>query len=196
VTGRRYLLALAPVAGLLAIVAACSFPDVMFAPPGGGGADGGGAAGDGAVPVDAAPLPDGAIVSGDAGTKITEAGCQDPFDCDLDQDRNKLFDAGPDAPYDCDDLDSRAKHGQDFLDQPGVDPTNGDWNCDGRVTKYYPTKVSCSGLLGGDTCKLVKGFTGDPPCGEFGDFIYCTTDLLGSCVQDHVDKNTIKQACQ
>lgn len=187
---RAFAPAVVSASAAIAVFAACSFPEVTFAP----GAEGGNA-----VPIDAAALtPDGQVSEGDSGGKVDPQGC-DPLDCDGDGDKNKNFDAGPDgAPPDCDDLDTRARHSQTkFLEDMPVQPSNGDWNCDKRVVKFHPVNVACSGFVSGDTCNLVKGFTGDPGCGQTGDFIYCKKDtLLGtSCVQDRIEKN-IKQACQ
>jgi hypothetical protein len=180
----------------LALVVSCSFPDVQFA----GGTDGGGSDGGGMpMAIDAAAFTsDGQVASGDGGGKVDAQGC-DPLDCDGDGDKNKNFDAGPDGPApDCDDLDVRAKHSQtDFLDDLPVEPTNGDWNCDKSVVKLYPINVACSGFLAGDTCSLVKGFTGDPGCGQAGPFVYCKKDtFLGqTCTIDRTVMD-VKQACQ
>lgn len=186
----------------LAMFAACTFPDVGFGPPGSseaGSSDttSGDGPNDGAVSdvdFEKYDTPDAPITRDDAG-KISEAGCGDPFDCDKDDDHNKTYDGGPDATIDCDDFDSRAKHDAGFRSDDGGPHGGGDWNCDLVTDKFYAINVTCSGLFEGDNCSLIKGFTGDPPCGEQGDYITCKKVFAGvACQVDTTEQKT--QACK
>lgn len=112
------------------------------------------------VPVDAsedaANLPD----AGDAGVDA------DPCDRDRDGFRDKSDACGGD---DCDDDDDRAHPDAGFTSTPATTTTNGDFDCDGVVTRQFKENVSCA-LLG--DCTL-QGFSGNPPCGVASEYIQC-----------------------
>ncbi len=202
--GRRKLLVLAlAISPVLAIGAACSFPDVSFAPAGAGsegGVDGGNS--DSPVTVDGrvvganedvdpmGSLKDATTVP-DGGGHI-EAGPDGCCDCDNDQ---VMADGGAcgKPSRDCDDLN--------FYIHPGQGPVGSstwnttwtptyDWDCDGVVLKQYNHSIgkcsSHSHVL--DSCGAHQGgFEGDPACGTTGHFVTtCANDpkpLSTGCVE-------------
>lgn len=200
---RRKLLMIALGASpLLAIGAACSFPDVAFAPAGGTeagtdspiGADGpirgeGGAVGanedvdpTGAT-MDASTVPDG-------GQRI-EAGPAGCCDCDMDGFKP---DAGTDAAactslpsQDCDDLNRYVVPGSGFVASATWDSPHTpkyDWNCDGVRTKQLDYNQPCTDP---NNCNGKSGFKDDPECGEMSTINVCQYNpgvagvLLASC---------------
>ena len=207
---RRRVVVLSSLAIALAclIGAACTFPDVAFAPPGGGadGGEGGGNGGEGGTDgsrdgttsdstvadgetdagiADAPPL-DGTSTKPDTGT------CIDPCDCD--KDGFKARDAGC-GGNDCDDTDNRANPSANFRTDLATKDTNGDWNCD-RVTERLikNVNVKCNGL--GDTCPGGReGLQADIPCGTYGTYVVCAPGAVGvTC--DQVDSGTVRQECR
>lgn len=197
--------------------AACTFPDVSFAPEGatddGGAGDSGGLNAADALPKaseeDSGPVdPDGVkedAATRDGGVVRPEAGADgaagcgglagDACDCDGDKYGNQSCPA-KDGGFDCDDFDNLVHPDAGFVaaqwDTKSPHTPAGDWDCDGVVTKQYPYKVSC-GLL--QDCKA-QGFTGDPKCGETSDYIFCKPGLLGAiyCQDGPSEKRT--QGCR
>jgi hypothetical protein len=170
----------------------CGFPDVTYASPradaspdvASPSADAGDGPDEGArldAPSDEA-APD-ALAGDDAideGQPADAPGAE-ASDCDRDRD---TYSAEGDATcwgYDCDDTDPHANPGvgmfQTYAPHP---PTNGDWNCDGKVDKQYPVNVVCSAL---PIAGCNSGFTGDPPCGATAPFVQCMESMLGFCMQ-------------
>lgn len=135
-----------------------------------------------------------ALIVEDAGARIDASGCTS---CDCDNDgflRTGCGDAGEDAATDCNDDDTRYRPNQGFvsaLPEPG---RSGDWNCDGKIEKVYPTNVKCS-LISLTSCAGAHGFEGDPGCGEEGKFIHCESPIgLLLCVPGKTE--TRRQACR
>lgn len=136
----------------------------------------------------------------DATAKVPTGSClADDCDCDKDKFLRAGCDAGTksDAQVDCDDLDPLRNPAAGLTEtapEEGQVP-KGDWNCDGRVDKAYPTGVTCradliNGCLGG------PGFQGDPPCGASGEYVDCQDKGLagGGCVAVKLDSR--KQLCR
>jgi hypothetical protein len=164
--------------GSLGLVGACGFPSPFVAdiPDEEGGSEAGSVdvlAFEGNENVDpngknqeAGTRPDAAVVDA--------AGCVDKCDCDEDDYVNEDCDGGTD----CKDLDPTVPYHDGFLEDvppPGYD---GDWNCDGTVTKQYASGVMC-GVLGVAGCTGVEGFTGQPGCGVEGAYVTCAPNTLG-----------------
>lgn len=169
----------------VAIGAACTFPEVEFAPKGtsgeageGGGSEASTDAGADAideVAIVEASQPDGEVVK-DAGMKVDAQGCT-VCDCDGDQfnDTTKAGCSDAGGANDCDDTDTRYKPSQGYLDIPGEPPRNGDWNCSGKVEKAYTAGIKCTSLAA-NACDGVEGFEDDPPCGASGGkYVQCKT---------------------
>lgn len=204
---RKLLLLAVTVAPLVAIGAACSFPDVSFAPAGGteggtgdgpnGGDDARTDAGDGGTvganeDVDpTGATKDAAIISDEAGGHI-EAGPDGCCDCDTDQ---VMADGGAcgKPSGDCDDLNRFIFPGQGPVGSSVWNSTwipAYDWDCNGVVLKQYNHSLgACSShsqLL--DSCANHQGgFEGDPACGTTGHFVItCANDpkpLSTGCVE-------------
>jgi len=160
------------------------------AEPGGGGDDAGTI--DDASVVDA---PDyDALIVDDPGEPVDASGCTS---CDCDGDgfpRKGCGDAGEGVPTDCNDDDTRYRPNQGFVTARPEPGRSGDWNCDGRVEKLYPTNVKCS-LLALTGCNGSHGFEGDPGCGEEGKFIHCKAPIgLLLCTVGKTE--TRRQACR
>jgi hypothetical protein len=203
--GRRKLLLLAlAISPVLVIGAACSFPEVSFAPVGGtpesgtvdspSGADG--QAGDSA-PVGANEDVDPTGSMKDASTVPEggghiEAGPDGCCDCDND---NVMADGGTcgKPSRDCDDLNKYIFPGQGPVASSTWNTTwtpTYDWDCDGVVLKQYNHGVgkctSHSQVL--DSCAAHQGgFEGDPACGTSGHYVItCANDpnaLSTGCVE-------------
>jgi hypothetical protein len=200
--GRRKLLVLAlAITPVLAIGAACSFPDVSFAPAGSGsegGTDGGNS--DAPVTVDAHVVganedvdPTGAMM--DASTvpdaQRIEAGPAGCCDCDMD---GYKPDSGSDAAMcanlpsrDCDDLNMYVNPDSGFVASATFDSPHTpsfDWNCDGTRTKQYDYNQPCTDP---NNCNGKSGFKDDPNCGESGIINVCQYNpgvaglVLASC---------------
>lgn len=221
-------ISIAFVVASLATFAACTFPDVSFAPEGadvdGGngtssgssGAPGIDASGDAArdagagvdpdgVHQDAATRdPDSGIVRPEAGAEGGVQGCGagggNACDCDNDNVKNSSCPPQPSGGFDCDDFDPLVHPGTGFV-AAKWDPTSphtpqGDWNCDGTVTKQYSFSVSC-GLL--NDCNG-QGFRDNPGCGESGDYVFCKSALLPgvglACAEDKTKQETRTQGCR
>ena len=189
-------------------MAACGFPSPILTdepvttneagPEGGPSVDGGGG-GDSSTELPDVVVVDGADpdadISRDAGQKTDAAGCPvNVCDCDKDtfNDLSKPGCADAGGLNDCDDSDTRIRPNQSYLEIPSEAPRNGDWNCMNNVEKYYSTKVSC-GLLAVGACAGVHGFSGDPACGEEGEYVFCEATLVLCGVGS---KTTRKQACK
>jgi hypothetical protein len=188
---RRRLLAVGLAIVPLAFAAACSFPDVTFAPGADddAGAEGGGvvdpgpgdAGAEGSLPDDVEPgghLADAATADKDATTAIDAAGCTS-CDCDGDGFQRLDLDAGCDGgagPIDCDDTIAAIKPGQGFIlnaTWPSTQHTpEFDWDCSGAVTKQYPYNGTCAAL---SACS--NGFQGNPPCGGTAAYLTCKQPL-------------------
>jgi hypothetical protein len=199
------------------IGAACTFPEVAFAPPGGadGGrsdanaeaGDGGDTDGSSSGDLDARVLidgsdPDALIVHGDAGAKIDAATCG-PSDCDCDGDgfKDTLKASCAGGLNDCDDKDGRTRPNQGYLVDKPESPVFGDWNCSGNVEKLYVDGFSCSALAPGKACNDGFGLAEQPECGGFGTLVKCKTqpvpplNLTNECVTSTQTPNT-QQACK
>lgn len=214
--GRRAILVCgATASAIVALIAACTFPDPTFAPEAPSGNDGSSAEGstsDGAadaladVSDDVHVLVDGgdpdALIVKDAGAKVDASGCM-TCDCDDDGylDTTKTGCNTPDAgAHDCDDEDSRTHPTQGFLVDPAEPPQNGNWNCTGGVEKFYSAKVACTSLAPGAVCDSTFGFEDDPKCGATGTFVTCKSvggvlGLLRTCAVGARALGT-KQACK
>lgn len=195
------------VAAGLGVLASCSFPEVTFAPNDEGG---NGEASTTDVSEDVRVLIDGgdpdALIVKDAGQKIDPTSCEaGDCDCDKDQVRDTkkpgcTVEAGVDAgPHDCDDTDSRVHPGQGPLVEKAAPPQNGDWNCSGKVEKFYEPNVKCTSLPAGSGCDAKFGFEDDPACGERGTYVTCKTvadlGVLQKCVVGGKSLNET-QACK
>lgn len=186
---RRKLLVLALAASpLLAIGAACSFPDVAFAPAGTtpesgtsdspAGTDAMADAGGDVVTVGANEDvdPDGASQEAatrpKGGAMIDAAGCT--CDCDHDgfQPSTGGCDGGPGPRPDCDDLDDLIKPDAGFVAADWTSPhmPSDDWNCDGVRTKQYDYNQKCTDP---QNCNGKAGFAGDPNCNESAVYNVC-----------------------
>lgn len=205
---RGSFLAASVLAGAIAIASACSFPEpVLFDPAGEGGPSSSGddanPTRDGSVPMDATLVdsvfaidgnqnvdPTGASqeasVAPDAGL-VDAVGC-DPCDCDGD---DAASEAGACGGNDCNDLDPFIPHDGFVSSRPvGHD---GDWNCDGIVTKQLPVNVRCDLL----TDCTAQGFRNDPACGATGEYIFCRKVLLtGLCIEDSAKMEARAQGCK
>lgn len=208
---RRALFVTTSLATAMAIAAACGFPEPRLlddelaetgtTESGGNTPDGG----DGAVPKEASLFdsifaidgnenvdPDGASqeagVAPEAGPPIDASSCADPCDCDEDKFRSN--DAScPNPGRDCNDLDPFIPH-DGFVSSKPVGH-NGDWDCNGVVTKQFPVNFSC-GLLADCTA---SGFKTDPGCGETGEYVLCTEVILtGVCIQSGTEARA--QGCR
>ncbi len=73
---------------------------------------------------------------------------------------------------DCDDSDPHTHPGADFIDSAPPPGKNGDWNCDGVVTKQFPENLDCSSLTATD-CATYSGFVTKATCGEAANFVAC-----------------------
>jgi hypothetical protein len=170
--GRKLLLLALAVSPVLVIGAACSFPDVSFAPAGAGseGGTGDGGTGEGAVvganeDVDPDGASQEAATRPDGGGKADAAGCT----CDCDHDgftaMGNVCEGGTSAMLDCDDLDTLIKPDSGFVaaDWSSTHSPPGDWNCDGVRTKQYDYNQKCNDV---NNCNGKSGFNDDPNCGE------------------------------
>src|SRR5207248_3265773 len=102
---------------------------------------------------------------------------------------------------DCDDHDPYTHPGADFSTRAPHPPTNGDWNCDGRVEKQYPSSLLCPlnlNALGGQPCSAFSGFAADPGCGESNTFITCEPGglLVNLACVAPADAGTRPQGCR
>ena len=184
-----------PLALVLAVGGACSFPDVMFATGDGGLLE---ATTDGGPPVvgtDSGPAritdasaegaPGDAQAKRDAAVPPQDGGGAGPCD----QDNDGFLAKNPTCGgNDCDDNDPHRNPGVTaYVDTPTAD---GDWNCNGIVEKESPPNVACGPLT--LTCPFAAGMTADPGCGQTGTYVTCA--YRGSCV---IASSTPKtQACR
>ena len=202
--GRRKLLLLAiAFSPALAIGAACTFPDVAFAPAGGTpesgtsdsptGSDAPLTGEGGTVGANEDVDPTGATMDATAvpdGQRI-EAGPDGCCDCDMDGFKP---DSGSDdaaactslPSQDCDDLNKYVSPASGFVasdtwDSPHLPKY--DWNCDGVRTKQYDYNQTCTDA---NNCNGKSGFMDDPNCGEMSTINVCqyspgVAGLLASC---------------
>jgi hypothetical protein len=194
---RASLLLLASLASCgVALVASCTFPDVMFAPAGEAGSGSEGGVGEGSV--DSSPGADAssdtaiteAATRPEASTKVDAAGCTS-CDCDMDGyfARDGGCDGGPGPVYDCDDTDDfiSPKQGfvQDFTWTSSYSVVY-DWNCNGVVERDYPINLKCGGtVLTG--CTGGQGYKGaGPNCGNSDDYFECKA-VNGFCAAAKID---------
>jgi hypothetical protein len=180
----------------MALIVSCSFPDIEFAPAGGGGTGSEGGSGEGSADSSSAAdaSADTAVIEastrGDADTKIDAAGCQS---CDCDDDgyfrRGGGCDGGPGTVYDCDDTDRYINPARDFANDftwTSTHPIAFDWNCSGVVERSYATGLKCGGTV-------ITGCTGGPAyqgagpgCGNSADYFECKP-VNGFCAAVKVD---------
>lgn len=178
---------------LCAIAAACTFPDVAFAPGGASGEAGADGTTEGA---DADAGTDGSLAPPpiDATSEKPDSGaCTNPCDCD--NDTFLARDAGC-GGNDCDDRDNRANPNANFTKDLATEDTKGDWNCDKVVERSIKNvNVTCNGSVG-DTCPGGReGLQADIPCGTFGTYVVCAPGPTGlTCNQ--VDSGTAQQECR
>jgi hypothetical protein len=185
-------------AGLLGIAAACTSLD---------GLSGAGDSVDGSsTPLDGeSDGRSGAVTDGGSDASAAQDGPLSPeaaaacasCDCDLDVYPND--DAGcaaTTAEIDCDDTNPSIHPSASSSTSPWTSKhtPEGDWDCDGLVTKTYKVNVSCTGsALGG--CDSLAGFSGNPDCGAPADYVSCKTGPLGtSCVTGSTATKT--QGCK
>lgn len=185
---RRLFIVVSILAGVgCAIGAACTFPDVAFAPPGGAAGEAGSPDGEGGSQSDGPTGSDGGALDGsvieaatrtDAEAKVDASGC---VSCDCDDDsffaRDGGCEGGPGTVYDCDDSDKFIRPNQSFVGDftwpSTVHSVAYDWNCDGIVEKAYPTGLSCAGTVV-TGCTGGQGFMGSGPgCGTSADYFEC-----------------------
>ena len=204
---RRLFLAAAVLLGAMAIASACAFPEPAAVPEEAGTpVESGVSADGGARPADALAesvlhLPGNEDVDPEGGAQeastrpdgsfvvVDAASCADPCDCDEDGVRSDDASCDP-VGNDCNDLDPFIPHDGFVADKPVGH--EGDWNCDGKVTKQFPVNVSC-GLL--SDCKAA-GFTTDPACGGTGDFVTCKNSLLPFVVCEEASRDSRAQGCR
>jgi hypothetical protein len=115
--------------------------------------------------------------------------------CDYDHDG---YLAGADVSTcggnDCDDTDAHANPGVvSFQYWLPLGKMNGDWNCNGKVDKQYQTKINCSSLVNVQ-CNTIQGFTDDPGCSMLGNFVQCTSTLIGVNCMDGPGQ-PVRQGC-
>jgi hypothetical protein len=209
---RRRALLVSFVASAFAAAGACGFPEVSFQTGADGSTPEGGdapsqidkdAAKDATdeLPPDVDPngKNEDASTRGDADTKVDAAGCT-TCDCDTDNffRRDAGCNGGPGAVYDCDDTDTFISPNQSWVTDP-VWPSTAhaipfDWNCSGAVEKQYFYGVRCTLLA---NC-AAEGFSGNPACGEEGDYIFCKDSLiLGLACEEDVPKRKRRvQGCK
>lgn len=132
---------------------ACGFPDVRYT--------------DDATATDAGPTDAEVLVDG----KPPLPDSSDVCDRDGDQSKaNNRAEGGmcgvPEAAvgtYDCDDSDSRAYpgelyNGDGYRTDVAVDPTYGDWNCDGNPERRYKVNFTCPSVVTlGFDCTTLEG---------------------------------------
>jgi len=143
----------------------------------------------------------------DAGPDAPTGGCgnatADPCDCDGDKSKNHSPGCAPPLPEkpDCDDYDKLVSPKQaSFIastqwDSNSPVPLAFDWNCDGTVTKQFPYDVKCSLA----NCAKTEGFSGNPGCGQPGEYIFCEELLLpiGLICQVNKGKTQVRiQGCK
>lgn len=212
---RRKILVGALVLAPLAVMAACTFPDVTFAPAGADGslADGGNTTNDGAASADGSrdggltdgdvfESQDGALVdasSPDGATIITDASvCQGKCDCDGDEyfkigcneagPNDDASTAGKLGGNDCDDRNSFVHPNQTLSDAPPEPDGGADWNCSGAIEKAYEEDdCKAAGFL---NCQG-SSFKQPVPCGQKGDYYGCAltgvAGLSGCHATNYID---------
>jgi hypothetical protein len=201
-----------------AVMAACSFPSITFAPAEGGssgtsGTSGGSRGGDD----DSAVGLDGNSPDAEAGPGEEPKGDAAPEDaphdavpanqdaagcCDCDGDGYYRQDGGCAGlmPIDCDDSNTLVNAGRTYNADPAEPIWKGDWNCNGKVETFYTDTLNCgskalSQLLSGTTCDQFKGFTAPVVCGSQGSYVTCKTGTL-TCTEDTSKTILVKQQCQ
>lgn len=195
VSARQRLLVVGGITSAVVIAAACSFPDVTFAPAESGASDSptGDAPSADAPSGDAHPVganedvdPTGA--DADA-TTVPEGGGRidagpDATCCDCDDDGFRGDTGTCKAAGDCDDLSPFVHPNQAFVASaswPSDHMPTYDWDCNGTVVKQYNhgigTCASHSKLDLNGCGAYVNGFEGDPQCGAIGHYVTgCAAD--------------------
>lgn len=133
---------------------------------------------------------DGASAAEDAGIDASHAPDGGTVPCDEDGDDVPSIACGG---TDCDDTDPRVHPGADFSD--AVPPTggNGDWNCDGQVTKKITENLDCSSF--DKDCDSHSGFAAEVTCGATSNSITCVySGLTKTCIE--IPNSRQKQSCQ
>jgi hypothetical protein len=205
---RRRLIAIVTFAlPLVAVGAACTFPDVTF-----GAAEDTDAATEGAVdgggtdsPFDVGDFGD--VARRDDATQVVDAnacGADGMIKCDCDDDEYADINCDVDAsgilsskgnplkPGDCDDLDG-LRHPDAPLTYEIPVGHDGDWNCDGTLEREPKGNIKCGGT--GLGCTGNPGFLSEPGCGTEADFYACEpSGLLSACVATPKGKAT--RACR
>ena len=181
---RKLLLIAIATAPLLAIGAACSCPDVAFAPAGGteGGKSDSPTGSDAMADGDAIVVganedvdPTGAMMDA---TKVPdsqhiEAGPDGCCDCDNDQFKPDSGTCTNLPSRDCDDLNPYIHPSTGFVASSTFESTHVpafDWDCDGVRTKQYDYNQKCTDV---NNCNGKSGFNDDPNCGETATFNNC-----------------------
>ena len=147
-------------------------------------------------PIDATETHDAAAADDKATMDDHMVPTMDAPTCDFDHDG---FLAGADVSTcggnDCDDTDAHANPGVvSFVYWFPLGKMNGDWNCNGMVEKEFKANINCSSLLNVQ-CDTIQGFTGDDPgCSMLGNFVQCTSALVGLNCMDGPAQN-VRQGC-
>lgn len=138
---------------------------------------------------DGADAADDADVTGDDASH-DQGGNHDATSCDEDGDGVPSEACGG---ADCDDTDPRVHPGADFSDAVPPEGRNGDWNCDGRVTKKITENLDCPSF--DKDCDRYSGFTTEVPCGETASSITCFySGITKKCA--NIPGTKQKQSCR
>jgi hypothetical protein len=198
---RKLLLVAIAISPVLLIGAACSFPDVSFAPAGGtpeSGTSDTPMGSDGQVTGDGAAVganedvdPTGAMMDASKvpDSQRIEAGPDGCCDCDNDQFKpDSSACASTSLPSrDCDDLNPYIHPSSGFVASATFDSTHTpafDWDCDGVRVKQYDYNQKCTDA---NNCNGKSGFNDDPNCGETATLNICNYNpgvlgiVLASC---------------
>ncbi|MDF2691861.1 MAG: hypothetical protein K0S65_244 [Labilithrix sp.] len=206
---RRRLIAIVTFAlPLVAVGAACTFPDVTFGAAENNDAaseDGGVDGGDADSTFDAGDFGD--VARRDDANQILDAsacGADGMIKCDCDDDEYADMNCDVDAagivskrgnplrPGDCDDLDG-LRHPNAGLTEAIPVGHDGDWDCDGTVEREPKGNIKCSGS--GLGCIGDPGFLSEPGCGTKADFYGCEAPgVLAACVA--TPKGPVTQLCR
>lgn len=183
------------IAALLALGAACAFPDPALVPDRVDDVPEGGSDAPVAVPPPDAEPP---ISDGGADAPSLDANC-DPCDCDGDGFVADDAVACPDAGgkrRDCNDEDPRFFPDAGYVHEAPPAGQKGDWNCDGTVTRERNVRIDCTKYGGtlSTTCGKTEGFFDDPPCGVSASYVVCKPSGLTDCVQGTVEDRA--QGCK
>ena len=120
--------------------------------------------------------------------------------CDLDGDGYQPFKAGCSPPadrIDCDDQNFTAHPGVTAYVKAGSPPTlkpAGDWNCDGKVEKLFPTVATCTAGSSLDCSPAHDGILADVRCGDPVTLVTCKVNGLLGCQNGPTSGDT--QGCR